>query len=68
MCIRDGQSGDALGPLPCVTGDATPDLVQCFVHEELQHQLWLVASRDSYGRPAVRKFMSFAGEHYKQLN
>ncbi len=61
------QSGDALGLLPCVTGDATPNLFRCFSHEELYHQLWLVASRDSYGRPAVRKFMAFAGGHFKKL-
>lgn len=59
------QSGAGIGLLPCVTGDATPDLVQCFVHEELQHTLWLIASRDSYERPAVRKFMVFAGEYWK---
>ncbi len=59
------QSGAGLGLLPCVTGDATPDLVPCFRHEELQHTLWLVASKESYTRPAVRKFMAFAGEYFK---
>ncbi|RLJ59489.1 DNA-binding transcriptional LysR family regulator [Litoreibacter meonggei] len=62
------QSGAGLGLLPCVTGDATPDLVSCFRHEELQHTLWLVASKESYTRPAVRKFMAFAGEHFKSGN
>lgn len=60
------QSGEAIGMLPCVTGDATSDLVPCFRHEELYHTLWLVASRESYGRPTVRKFMAFAGQYYKQ--
>lgn len=60
------QSGAGLGLLPCVTGDATPDLVPCFRHEELFHTLWLVASKEGYGRPAVRKFMAFAGTHFKQ--
>lgn len=59
------QSGAGLGLLPCVTGDATMDLVPCFRHEELYHTLWLVASRESYRRPAVRKFIAFAGEHFK---
>lgn len=59
------QSGAGLGLLPCVTGDATPNLVCCFHHEELHHTLWLVASKESYVRPAVRKFMAFAGEHFK---
>lgn len=61
------QSGAALGLLPCITGDSTPGLLRCFGHDELQHQLWLVASRDSYSRPAVRKFMAFAGDHFKHL-
>ena len=61
------QTGVGLGLLPCVTGDAIPDLVPCFRHEELYHTLWLVASKESYGRPAVRRFMAFAGEHFKQL-
>jgi DNA-binding transcriptional LysR family regulator len=59
------QSSAGLGLLPCVTGDATQDLVPCFRHDELQHTLWLVASKESYTRPAVRKFMAFAGEHFK---
>ncbi|GAC18852.1 LysR family transcriptional regulator [Paraglaciecola arctica] len=57
------QSGDALGLLPCATGDATPDLVECFRHEKLKHKLWLVASKESYSRPAVKKFMAFAGQY-----
>lgn len=62
------QSGEALGLLPCMTGDATPDLVQCFKDEALQHTLWLVASRESYGRPAVRKFMAFGGQYFRKLD
>lgn len=58
------QTGQAAGLLPCVSGDATVDLVCCFRHEELYHTLWLVASRESYSRPAVRKFMAFAGEQF----
>lgn len=59
------QSSAGLGLLPCVTGDASPGLVACFRHEKLHHTLWLVASNESYGRPAVRKFMAFAGEHFR---
>lgn len=58
------QTGEALGLLPCVTGDATPNLVKCFGDNELQHALWLIASRDSYSRPPVRKFMAFAGQYF----
>lgn len=62
------QSGAGLGLLPCVTGDATPNLMPCFRHADLQHTLWLIASKGSYSRPAVRKFMAFAGEHFKSVN
>ena len=41
------QSGDPLGLLPCATGEATPDHVECFRFEKLQHKLWLVASKES---------------------
>ena len=58
------QTSQALGLLPCVSADATADLVLCFRHEELYHTLWMVASNESYGRPAVRKFMAFAGEQF----
>ena len=59
------QSGAGLGLLPCVTGDAIPNLVPCFRHADLQHTLWLIASKESYARPAVRKFMAFAGEQFR---
>lgn len=59
------QSGAGIGLLPCVTGDATPDLVQCFKHDELHHTLWLIASKESYERAAIRKFMAFAVNQLK---
>lgn len=62
------QSGEALGLLPCITGDATPELELCFQHPELRHSLWLVASKESYGRQSVRKLMAFAGRYFKQLH
>lgn len=58
------QTGQAIGLLPCVSGDATTDFVRCFRHEELYHSLWIIASRESYSRPAVRRFMAFAGEQF----
>ena len=62
------QTGVGLGLLPCVTGDAHADLVRCFKHDELHHTLWLIASPESYRRPAVRRFMAFAGQHFKRLD
>lgn len=60
------QSGEALGLLPCVTGESTPDLVPCFQHEKLQHKLWLVASQESYSRPEIKKFMAYAGQYFSE--
>jgi len=62
------QSGEAIGLLPCVTGDATPELNLCFQHAELRHSLWLVASQAGYSRQSVRKFMAFAGQHFKRAH
>jgi len=58
------QSAVAIGVLPCVEGDAAPDLVMCFTSKELQSGLWLVASKESYQEPRVRKFMKFVGENF----
>jgi DNA-binding transcriptional LysR family regulator len=54
----------AVGVLPCVEGDQTPDLVMCFTNEDLISGLWLVASKESYQEPRVRKFMKFVGENF----
>jgi DNA-binding transcriptional LysR family regulator len=54
----------AVGVLPCVEGDQSPDLVMCFTDKDLISGLWLVASKESYQEPRVRKFMKFVGENF----
>lgn len=54
----------AVGVLPCVEGDPLPDLVMCFTTDDLTSGLWLVASREAYQEPRVRKFMKFIGEYF----
>ena len=49
------KTEDAIGVLPKVVGDNTPELVPCFRHEELRHNCWVVASPEAYKRPIVRK-------------
>ena len=49
------KAEDAIGVLPKVVGDNTPELVPCFRHEELRHNCWVVASPEAYRRPIVRK-------------
>lgn len=49
------KTEDAIGLLPKVVGDNTPELVPCFRHEELRHNCWVVASPEAYRRPIVRK-------------
>ena len=54
----------AVGVLPCVEGDPLADLVMCFTTDDLTSGLWLVASREAYQEPRVRKFMKFLGEYF----
>ena len=58
------RTEDAIGVLPCVEGDPLPDLVMCFTTDDLTSGLWLVASREAYQEPRVRKFMKFLGEYF----
>jgi len=58
------RSVSAVGLLPCVEGDGQPGLAMCFTHEELQSGLWLVASKEAYQEPRVRKFMKYFGEKF----
>lgn len=58
------RSEEAVGVLPRVEGDQLPDLVMCFTTEDLTSGLWLVASKESYQEPRVRKFMKFLGENF----
>jgi len=58
------RTEDAVGVLPCVEGDQLPDLVMCFTNKDLISGLWLVASKESYQEPRVRKFMKFFGENF----
>ena len=58
------RTEDAVGVLPCVEGDQRPDLVMCFTIDEMITGLWLVASKEAYQEPRVRKFMTFVGENF----
>jgi DNA-binding transcriptional LysR family regulator len=58
------RTENAVGVLPCVEGNPLPDLVMCFTQEELTSGLWLVASKEAYQEPRVRKFMKFVSEHF----
>jgi DNA-binding transcriptional LysR family regulator len=58
------KSEDAIGVLPKVVGDNTPELVPCFWHDELRHNCWVVASADAYTRPIVRKCMKQIADEF----
>lgn len=58
------RTEDAVGLLPCVEGDSLADLVRCFTHDELRSGLWLVASKEAYQEPTVRRFMKFFAEAF----
>lgn len=58
------RAENAIGVLPKVVGDNTPELVPCFRHEELRHNCWVVAAPDAYRRPIVRKCMRQIAEEF----
>lgn len=62
------KSEEAIGILPSMVGDNAPELVCCFRHGELRHNVWLVTSPAAYTRPIVRKCMKqIAREFPKDL-
>ncbi|MEZ5939458.1 MAG: LysR family transcriptional regulator [Hyphomonadaceae bacterium] len=52
--IRRGQG---VGPLPCMVGDLDPELVQCFMVDELTYQLILIMRAEMRTLPHVRGFV-----------
>lgn len=58
------RTEDAVGVLPSVEGDAIPNLVRCFTHEKIQSPIWVVASKESYQEPRIRKFMKYTSEYF----
>lgn len=58
------KAEDAIGVLPKVVGDNTPELIPCFRHEELRHNCWVVASREAYARPLVRACMKQIADEF----
>lgn len=58
------RTEEAIGLLPKVVGDNTPELVPCFRHDELRHNCWLVASPEAYKRPLVRACMKQIADEF----
>ena len=58
------RSEEAIGVLPKVVGDNTPELVPCFRHDELRHNCWLVAAPEAYKRPIVRSCMKQIADEF----
>ncbi|HKJ60805.1 MAG TPA: LysR family transcriptional regulator [Hyphomicrobiales bacterium] len=59
------RTGNAVGVLPCVEGDALVDLVRCFTHERIRSPIWLVVSRESYQDLRIRNFMKYVAEYFR---
>ena len=54
-------AGLGVGTLPCITGDAEPDLQRCFAPlPELTTALWLVTTAEQSRDPRVQAFVSLA--------
>jgi DNA-binding transcriptional LysR family regulator len=60
------RTEEAVGALPCVEGDQSSELLMCFTDNQMQSGLWLVASKEAYQEPRVRKFMKFVAEKFPQ--
>ena len=58
------KAEDAIGVLPKVVGDSTPELVPCFRDAELRHNCWVVASAEAYMRPLVRACMKQIADEF----
>ena len=58
------KAEEAVGVLPKVVGDATPELVPCFRHDELRHNCWVVAGPEAYKRPLVRACMKQIADEF----
>lgn len=58
------KTEDAIGLLPKVVGDNTPELVPCFRHEQLRHNCWVVAAPEAYKRSIVRKCMKQIADEF----
>ncbi len=62
------RAGLGIGPMPCVLGDADPDLVQ--VHGpilEARAATWVLTRPDLKDSPRVRAFIDFIVPHYTAL-
>ena len=54
------RSGLGIGALPCVTGEADPNLLRCMgPSDELNSFLWLVTRNQLKKEPAIRAFRSY---------
>ena len=58
----------AVRALPCLVGDADPDLVRCLPPvAELDSEFWLIVREDVKSVPHVRAFADFFWEHVQGL-
>jgi DNA-binding transcriptional LysR family regulator len=62
--VSNLRAGLGLGALPCVIGDAEPELVRCMPPvPELTVEMWLIVREDLKSTPHVRAFADFLAAH-----
>ena len=60
------KAGLGIATLPCLLGDADPDLVRCLPPvAELDSEFWLIVREDVKSVPHVRAFADFLWEHLR---
>jgi DNA-binding transcriptional LysR family regulator len=62
------KAGLGIATLPCLVGDADPDLVRCLPPvAELDAEFWLIVREDVKSVPHVRAFADFLWQHVQGL-
>ena len=62
--VSNLRAGLGLGTLPCIIGDAEPDLVRCFPPPpELRSEMWLVVRAEVKSAPHVRVLADFLADY-----
>lgn len=57
------RAGLGVATLPCIVGDAEPDLMRCFAPPpELMSEFWLIVREDVRAAPHVRAFADFLAD------
>ena len=65
--VYNFRAGLGVATLPCIIGDAEPDLMRCFAPPpELLSEFWLIVREGVKSAPHVRAFADFLAEPWRE--